>query len=75
MNDNFNAVDVPKIMRSVVMHLFDIIYEQREDAMHDLDNYIVNLREHKMFADTNDISKLEKNMVKTKKLSGYYSLL
>ncbi|XP_076883680.1 uncharacterized protein LOC143532532 [Bidens hawaiensis] len=49
----------------------DFSYEERENLMIELDNYVINLKGDEMFANMNGVSNLAQKMVETKKHLGY----
>jgi len=66
-DDNFEAFDLPKLLRLAEMYPYDFSCEEKEQLMHELENYFANIREDKRFANVKGISNLAKKLVETKK--------
>ncbi|XP_076883504.1 uncharacterized protein LOC143532301 [Bidens hawaiensis] len=70
-NNNFHAFNAQKMLRLAELYPRDFSYEERENLMIELDNYIINLKGDEMFADMNGVSNLAQKMVETNKHLGY----
>ncbi|XP_076950751.1 uncharacterized protein LOC143623804 [Bidens hawaiensis] len=70
-DDSFRAFNAQKILRLAELYPRDFSYEERENLIIELDNYIINLKGDEMFANMNGVSNLAQKMVETNKHLGY----